>query len=45
MNPATVGYLIDSNISTQDMTSLIYYWASDKHLIIKDMNDGKISNW
>ncbi|MGI6701868.1 MAG: DUF2207 family protein [Christensenellales bacterium] len=41
MNPATVGYLIDSNISTQDMTSLIYYWASDKHLIIKDMNDGK----
>jgi hypothetical protein len=28
MNPAEAGYIIDGKVSGQDITSLIYYWAS-----------------
>jgi hypothetical protein len=40
LDPAAVGYLIDSTVSPTDMTSLIYYWASQGHLHIKDEHDG-----
>ncbi len=34
LNPAEIGYIIDGYITLEDMTSLIYYWASHKHLSI-----------
>ncbi|MCL2539117.1 MAG: DUF2207 domain-containing protein, partial [Oscillospiraceae bacterium] len=35
MNPAEAGYVIDSTVSSRDVTSLIYYWASHGHLLIE----------
>lgn len=35
MNPADMGYIIDSKIDGRDATSLIYYWASQGHLSIE----------
>ncbi len=34
LNPAEIGYVIDGFVTPEDMTSLIYYWASHKHLSI-----------
>ncbi len=39
MTPAEVGYVIDGFSSPEDMTSLIYYWASHGHLSIKTAED------
>lgn len=39
LNPAEAGYLIDGNCTPMDLTSLIYFWAAQGHLNIKD--DGK----
>ena len=35
MSPAEVGYIIDQAVSSRDVTSLIYYWASHGHLNIE----------
>ena len=35
LNPAEVGYIIDDSISGRDITSLIYYWASQGHLNVE----------
>lgn len=43
MNPAEVGYLIDNSCSPEDMTSLIYYWASQEHLHIEEDDKGKLT--
>ena len=39
MNPAEVGYVIDERISGRDVTSLLYYWASQGHLKIETINN------
>lgn len=35
INPAEMGYIIDGHISAEDMTSLIYYWASHGHISVE----------
>lgn|GEM_PF-3427120 len=35
LNPAEVGYIIDGKADSKDLTSLIYYWASQGHLSIE----------
>lgn len=35
MNPAEVGYALNGFVTPEDMTSLIYYWASHGHLSIE----------
>ena len=39
MNPAEAGYVIDERVSGRDVTSLIYYWASQGHLSIEIIDD------
>ena len=41
MSPAEVGYVIDERASGRDVTSLIYYWASQGHLKIETVNNRK----
>ncbi len=40
MNPAEVSYVIDRNVPLGHMVSLLYYWASHKHLAITMREDG-----
>lgn len=35
LNPAELGYVIDNHVSSRDVTSLIFYWASHDHLSIE----------
>ena len=35
LNPAEIGYIIDNTCDSRDVTSLIYYWASQGHLSIE----------
>jgi len=41
MSPAEVGYVIDERVSGRDVTSLIYYWASQGRLRIETLNNRK----
>lgn len=40
LNPAEVSYIIDRNVPLGHMVSLLYYWASHKHLAITMREDG-----
>ncbi|MCE5196182.1 MAG: DUF2207 domain-containing protein [Negativicutes bacterium] len=35
LNPAEIGYIIDNTLSGRDLTALIYYWASQGHLLVE----------
>ncbi|MDL2225490.1 DUF2207 domain-containing protein [Eubacteriales bacterium OttesenSCG-928-M02] len=40
MDSAEMGYIINRDCSSSDVTSLIFYWASHGHLSIMDQEDG-----
>lgn len=43
LNPAEMGYIIDSSVSGRDVTSLIYYWASKGYLKIEMRGKSKFT--